>query len=44
MDMFFYLYIDIVSNFMQFHYRLILHQRLLNWNYRKLHKILMAIE
>jgi hypothetical protein len=40
--MFFYLYIDGDSNFIQFHYHLIVHQRPLNWNRCKLYNILMV--
>jgi hypothetical protein len=40
---FFYLYIDGDSNFMQFRYCLIVHQRSLNYNYCKLYKILMVL-
>jgi hypothetical protein len=42
--MFFYLWIDSVSNFTQFHYRLIVHQRSLNFNRCKLYKILMVFD
>jgi hypothetical protein len=42
--MFFYLQIDGNSNFIQFHYRLIVHQRPLNWNRYKLHKNLMIFD
>jgi hypothetical protein len=31
-------------NFMQFHYRLIVHQRSLNYNRYKLYKILMVLD
>jgi hypothetical protein len=44
MDMFFYLKIDGDSNFMQFHYRLIVHQRPSNYNRYKLYKILMVLD
>jgi hypothetical protein len=40
--MFFYLYIDGDSNFIQLHYRLIVHQRPSNYNRCKLYKILMV--
>jgi hypothetical protein len=43
-DMFFYLWIDGISNFMQFHYRLIVHQRPLNWNRCRLYKILIVFD
>jgi hypothetical protein len=42
--MFFYLYIDGDSNFMQFYYRLIVHQRLPNYNCYELYKILMVLD
>jgi hypothetical protein len=42
--MFLYLYIDGDSNFMQFHYRLIVHQRSSNYNRCKLYKILMILD
>jgi hypothetical protein len=44
MDMFFYLQIDSDSNFMQFHYHLIVHQRPSNYNRCKLYKILMVLD
>jgi hypothetical protein len=40
----FYFQIDVHSNFMQFHYHLIVHQRSLNWNRCKLHKNLMVFD
>jgi hypothetical protein len=43
-DVFFFLSIDGNSNFMQFHYRLIVHQILLNWNRWKLHENLMIFD
>jgi hypothetical protein len=42
--MFFYLYISGDSYFMQFDYRLIVHQRPLNYNRCKLHNILMVFD
>jgi hypothetical protein len=42
--MFFYLWIDVHSNFIQFHYCLIVHQRPLNWNRCKLHENLMIFD
>jgi hypothetical protein len=35
---------DSHSNFIQFHYRLIVHQRPLNWNCCKLHEKLMVFD
>jgi hypothetical protein len=40
----FYLWIDDHSNFIQFHYHLIVHQRSLNWNHCKLYKNLMVFD
>jgi hypothetical protein len=40
-DVFFYFKIDGHSNFIQFHYRLIVHQKQLNWNRCKLHEKLI---
>jgi hypothetical protein len=39
-----FLDLDGHSNFMQFYYRLIVHQRLLNWNHYKLYKKLMVFD
>jgi hypothetical protein len=41
-DIFFYLWIDGDSNFIQLHYRLMVHQKLLNWYHFKLGNILMV--
>jgi hypothetical protein len=43
-DVFFYVYIDGHSNFIQINYHLIVHQKQLNWNHCKLHKNLMAFD
>jgi hypothetical protein len=43
-DVFFYLWIDVHSNFSQFHYRLIVHKKSLNWNRYKLHKNLVIFD
>jgi hypothetical protein len=43
-NMFFYLWIDINSNFIEFYYRLIVHQKPLNWNCYKLHENLMVFD
>jgi hypothetical protein len=43
-DVLFYLQIDNVSNFIQFHYRLIVHRRPLNYNRCKSYKILMVFD
>jgi hypothetical protein len=43
-DIFFYLYIDDDSTFIQFYYRLIVHQRPSNYNHYKLYKILMVLD
>jgi hypothetical protein len=43
-DVFFYLQIDDHSNFMQFHYHLIVHQGLLISNRCKLHENLMIFD
>jgi hypothetical protein len=44
MDIFFYLYIDGDSNFMQFYYRLTVHQRPSSYNCYKLYKILIVLD
>jgi hypothetical protein len=44
MNIILYLYIDGDLNLMQFHYRLIVHQRLSNYNHCKLYKILIVID
>jgi hypothetical protein len=43
-DVLFYLWIEGHSNFIKFYYRLIVHQRLLNWNRCKLYKNLMVFD
>jgi hypothetical protein len=43
-DVFFYFEIDDHSNFIKFHYRLIVHQKPLNWNHCKLHENLMVFD
>jgi hypothetical protein len=40
----FYLWIDVHLNFIQFHYRLIVHQRPLNWNRCKLYENLIVFD
>jgi hypothetical protein len=43
-NVFFYLWINSHSNFMRFHYRLIVHQIPLNWNRYKLYEHLMVFD